>query len=709
MDIIAGKSIKKTLMSIKKQEIDNKGSAGGAAAAGGISFQVSVAALAMVHAVLELDDYSVLGIEDDFSLCSVHLETAHAVDDVVLIGDSGRALIQAKRTIVLSDKVTSQYSAALSQFVTHHFTARKPGDRYLLATSTRSSGRIIFDLRKLTESVRLNAAGLRDNPLTDAESEVIRKTHKLIAHHIAAVCRRDALQTEVDEVFASIWVLPLDLDAGGRDEMTAITLLRSRSKVSPKLVWGAITVLAETLAVQRASVDLNGLQDRIGRYLLPIERKKTVEDEFEFDMVKVNQIAAGKEVVLFDEFLGTEGLSIVEFYRFSEDGNQRIKFRGDICTLSDGSVHRYSYRSATTVGLTRFLEANKTRFLNSKLTLVPYNGQDNPNDGPWALARQELLTGLMNARLSLLKCVICDDPISEDRALLVEIDEEDLTHDCGYAHARCHRPSLRVLGEIQSALFAQFGALKDFDYQAWILANKHGPGILYSMKPLEPIAIMGWKPGTPRSIRGQRCIQLILDDKSSYYVTNRGRVERFGTESVDKDVAVMNERLSASWKRRDPWCVTPDYSMFGNFSTIAPTLKPGERLLRCTEARAAEFTAAIDKAYSSPQNFYTPVAILSDRKTGNPIEINQAIFLVSEPLELTSWLENWEEAGLQVPEYSVVILEKDEDFDALMLRCLRTGLQLFIDPLFDLRGDLMKGYDVQPLEEIRPHSGQIGA
>ncbi|KHA76969.1 hypothetical protein NC77_18665 [Janthinobacterium lividum] len=46
---------------------------------------------------------------------------------------------------------------------------------------------------------------------------------------------------------------------------------------------------------------------------------------------------------------------------------------------------------------------------------------------------------------------------------------------------------------------------------------------------------------------------------------------------------------------------------------------------------------------------------------------------------------------IAVPEYSVVILEKDEDFDALMLRFLQTGLQLFIDPLFDLRGDLIKG------------------
>lgn len=227
-------------------------------------------------------------------------------------------------------------------------------------------------------------------------------------------------------------------------------------------------------------------------------------------------------------------------------------------------------------------------------------------------------------------------PISEDRALLVEIDEEGLSHDVGYVHARCHRPSLRVLGELQSALLAQYGALKEFDYQSWILANKHGSGVLHSITRPQPIAIMGWKPRAPRSLRGPRCIQLILDDKSSHYVTDRGKVQRFGIDDVGEVVAIMNERIFASWKERNPWCVSPDHSIFGDFSTIAPSLKSGERLLRCTEAREAEFTAAIDTAYSSRRNFYTPIIVLTDRKNGDPIAINKAIFVVSQPLELKS-------------------------------------------------------------------------
>lgn len=62
-----------------------------------------------------------------------------------------------------------------------------------------------------------------------------------------------------------------------------------------------------------------------------------------------------------------------------------------------------------------------------------------------------------------------------------------------------------------------------------------------------------------------------------------------------------------------------------------------------------------------------------------------------------------------MPEYAVVVLEEDDDFDALMLYCLQMGLHLYIDPLFDLQGDLIKGYDVQPLDKLISPGSRIDA
>lgn len=678
----------------------SKGTAGGAAVAGGIGFQESVASLAIAHAVLNMNDYSVLGITSDFDLKSIHLETAHAIDDIVLVGATDRALIQAKRTVSLSDQVASDYSSALKQFVTHHFTERAEGDRYILATSIRSSARIIFDLRKLTESVRLNANALRENPLTEAETEVVTKTHRLISCHISAVCGRPALQTEVDEVFGSIWVLPLDLDPGGRDEFTAITLLRSRSKVSPKLVWNAIANLAKSLAEQRASVDLNGLEQRFGHFFVPLEKKKTVEDEFKFEVSQKNNIASGKEIVIFDQFMGSGGYSIVEFNRFSEDGSRRLRFQANICTLLDGSDHRYIYRSATIRGTERFLRDNQDHLSESRINIIPYNGDDDPNASIWAIAHQDLLTTQMQSKASVLKCVVCGDPVSENKALLVEIDEDGVENDIGYAHTRCHRPSLRVLGELQSELFSKYAALKDFDFQSWVLSNKFGPGILFSMSVPAPIVQIGWKPGIPTSLRGKWCIQITLDDGSSHYVTDRGKVHRFSSDQIDAAIQLMNDNIEKGIRERNPHCVTPDHAVFGNYSTIAQLLKPGQRLLRWKKAKAVEFTLAIDKAYSHPGNFYAPLTVLTGIDSGNPIVTRNTVFLISRPLDVAVSLDNWREAGLSFPEYGVTILEKDVDFDKFTQHYLDSGINIIIDPVFSPRGELLKGYIVETLSSL---------
>jgi hypothetical protein len=685
----------------KKIPVKNKGTSGGAAAAAGISFQQSVAALAMTHAALDLKDYPLLGIVDDFGLKSIHLETPDVIDDVVLIGRANRILIQAKRTVALSDLPTSEYSSALKQFVTHHFTARADNDRYILATSTRSSDRIIFDLRKLTESVRLNANALQDNPLTEKEIDVVTKTHKLISHHISTVFNRPALQSEIDEVFASIWVLPLDLDSGGRDEFTAITLLRSRSKVPPKLVWAVLLTLARSLAEQRTSVDIKGLRERVDQYLFAATQTKTFSDEFKFQLIRHNNMAAGKEVLIFDKFLGTDGYSIAEFSRFGTDGIRRIKFKGNDCILSDGSTHQYIYRSATMIGTTRFLEANLPLFENDKVTILPYTGDDNLDDSPWAKIHAELLDSKIHEKANFLTCLSCGDPISENKATLIEVDEEGHQGDIGFVHGRCHQARYRVLGELQSELFSKYSALIDFDFESWILANKFGPGILFSKALPAATARIAWKHGVPPLARGKWCIQILLDDGGSHYVTERGKVHRFGSDKISSAVEFINGNIAEGIKRRDPCCVTPDHSIFGTFSTIAPSLKVGERPLKWKEAKAVEFTSAIDEAYSSKQNYYAPLTVLINRETGEPLIMDGgAIFILSSPLDLATSIDNWRDAGMRIFNYGVSIIKNDAEFDAFAQSSLRSDVAIIIDPFLDLKGNLLKGYVVESFGEM---------
>lgn len=55
------------------------------------------------------------------------------------------------------------------------------------------------------------------------------------------------------------------------------------------------------------------------------------------------------------------------------------------------------------------------------------------------------------------------------------------------------------------------------------------------------MVIVGWKPGALKALRGQYCVQYILDDGSSHYVTDRGKVQRLGADEVEDLVTIMNK------------------------------------------------------------------------------------------------------------------------------------------------------------------------
>ena len=686
-------------MATKKRK-KMQGTSGGAAAAAGVGFQERVAALAMAHALVGSDDLASMGLRGEMTLRSIHLETAQAIDDVVLVGDQFRVLIQAKRSVSLSDALTSEFSAAISQFVHHHQNEQRAGDRYALATTLRSSERVTFDLCKLTESVRLNAQALVSDPLTEAEMDVLRKTRQLISHHLGALRSGTVADEEVEQILRCIWILPLDIESGGRDEALALVLLKSRSLVEPELIWTSLLELASTLARRRGSVDIAGLQERFSHLIKPVGEKKTAEDDLRLPVQQMNSVAAGREVVVIDRLLGTEGITVADFYRFAEDGRRRLAFKDDICTLANGSTHKVLYRSATMDGTTRYFEANRAVIAGREVTLVPYAGTDNPNESPWAMAHRDLLDGLLKRNSHLLQCIVCGDPVSENKALVAELDEEGTELAVGYVHQRCHRPSLRVLGEIRSDLFVAFSFLKDFDYEAWILANKNGPSLI-SQSPLsDGLHYAGWKAVATSTTRGNWCVRIDLEDGSASYATERAKVVRLGQVEALQYAAEVVSAFEEATATRDPWCYTSDRALFGAYSSIASRLRPGQRLLKCLKAEAVPFSAAIDVAYSSKRNHYTPLIVLLELETGRPFDILGTVPLITDPFGLSTYLDNWSEAGVSVPPYAVSVVASDRDFDLLVSSSFERAHRVVIDLLVDMRGVPLRGLVVRPLEDL---------
>ncbi|MEX0139614.1 hypothetical protein MRBLMS1_000374 [Massilia sp. LMS1-1-1.1] len=683
---------------VKQNKKQKNGSAGGSAAAGGMNFQGRVAALAIAHALIEYEDYSALALDAGYQLESVHLETCNEIDDVVLEG-SYRVFIQAKRNLPLSDLPTSQLSKVLQQFVRHYHNEWKQDDRYVLATSTESSSRIIIDLRKITTSLRLNASALSSNPYTLAEQDVIEKTKKMIEFHWLETKGYKPSEIEVINLLKIIWILPLDIGSNGSDERLAISLLRSRSIIDAPLLWTATVNLASNLMENRQSVDLNGIVHALGSYIKPKGEKKSALEEFKLT-IKHGPISTGKEVVLFDGFRNMDALCIGEYERFSKDGRRIFQFSANCCTLPDGTTQPILYRGATVTGLRRFISSNQSLFRERKILFLPRSCGDKPDKGVYAVAHEQLLSKIIFNKTNLFSCLSCGYPLSEDRALSVEVDEEGMSLDVGFIHKRCQRPSLRVLGEIQSELFAEFPDLTDFDYEGWILANRFGQSALSQFPYNGVVATAVWQFAPSASLRGSWCVRVNLEDGSAGYVTQRGKVERFGMQEAHEKAKELSDSYIKQREKKDPWVYTSDHSVCGTMLDVRRRFGATHKLLKCESAEATSFDSGIEVAYSSRCHHYAPLVVLLSKDTGKPLLIDGAIYFLNDPFVLSRFLENWKDAGKNVDDYVVNVVSEDTTFDNLVLAATQNNHHVFIDPLFEENGEIVSGVKVIPFKEV---------
>src|SRR5208337_4958930 len=105
------------------------GSAGGAAGAGGFSFQDSVTAWAAVGVLAEQAVTPRWGLDPATFFTEIRCETGLPVDDLMVITSAGGAVyIQVKRSLRLSDKPDSDLASAIDQFV-RQYLAQRSGSR----------------------------------------------------------------------------------------------------------------------------------------------------------------------------------------------------------------------------------------------------------------------------------------------------------------------------------------------------------------------------------------------------------------------------------------------------------------------------------------------------------------------------------------------------------------------------------------------------
>ncbi|MFI5830056.1 hypothetical protein ACIA6C_22890 [Streptomyces sp. NPDC051578] len=683
------------------------GNSGGAATHSGIDFQQRIAALAMIHMLCGITDLDFLGFGSGMQVDELRFETEDQIDDLVLVGPAGRHFVQAKNTISVSGDPTSEFGSVLAQFVGQYVSDNRPGDVYVLATSIEASSRVRKVLRKLTESARLDQSDSRGIPLTVEERDVLEKTEGIIRHHHEALAG-DAISPEgVQRVLARIRICSLDIREGGSLEAAALLLLSSKATVPPRLLWGGLVALAVSLARDRLSISTAGLQDRMGMY---VSERPGDRDNKELKLFTEDLLAGlsyGREIVLARSPFEEYDFVIADFKRFDDTGAKRLNFANGYVELAQGQRWELIGRWATSAGLERYMHDRVEEYADKQVVVLAANFTDDPSTAPAALAHGARCANLAARIENTFLCRHCGDHISEDGAPLVEVDEEGSPADIGLVHESCRTPTDRVLGGIDAALFRENRRLRNFDYKGWITAVQGGQwlfgGLLESSMKLAPIS---WKSEYDDFSQGGWCVKASLEDGGANYVTDRGRVKRFSADHAARGAEVMNDHISQAREAGDPVCYSASGSMFGSYSQL---LGLGHDPVPCTGAEAVRYTRAIGDAYSDCKQYYAPLAYLVDVETGDPIVVDGVISLLHNPLELETYLRNWERCGIKLPEFTVSALLTDEQFDRFVRIAMTRGMRVVINPKLALHGDLVSGFWMENFEHLTrcgPHGSK---
>jgi hypothetical protein len=369
--------------------------------------------------------------------------------------------------------------------------------------------------------------------------------------------------------------------------------------------------------------------------------------------------------------------------------------------LPDGRIWQVIHRAATLTGVQRYLEGNADNYSDKKLAILSDKTKEDYDLSEFAIAYSELCKKLCLNSTEPLNCIKCGDFVSEDATPLVEIDCENSDHIVGLVHQGCLASVDRILGKIDADLFREYDFLKDFDYITWFNQLKDGQGLFNGLhgKPAQ-IYPMAWKSDALKLAKGKYCIKINLEDGSSRYVHDRGKVLKQSLEEAQNNLKLFVEGFKENKSNRDPSCYTSKNEHFGNYSTLEKLKDEDEECIECINAEIVVCTKAIEDAYSDVKNFYAPVFFLTDGHSGLPLLIHNALFILNNPLELGVYLKNWNKAGIEIPDYSIKIIKTDQEFDLFMAQLLKDNVQVVANPKFNMKGDPISGIVFQEISVL---------
>ena len=668
----------------------------GAATSSGIEYQQRVASLFLLYQYAQMDTASLVGVAGEHLVIEIRFESTAPIDDLQLNCNNGTLIyLNIKRSLSLSDELESDFGGVIGQFV-RAFVANPTGNSaFCLATSADSSEKVLCDLRKLCEAIRLNDTGFQSNPLNKSEADVLMRYRRIFFEQFKRVTNRDATESDFLSFSRRVFVATLDVEEGRPVHQAALLLLAANQFPKPDLIWSLLMKNAAFYASNRLSVNRAGITALLDTFRA--EKEQAVESQLNQAVpqyVFQGDIPCGKEVFIVKSILPEWDFNVVELFRFNDAGEKKVRLRNGKLLLAQGDIEtEVVFRAATTKAVERFIEGNPETFKEKKIAILPANEIETVEDEPAAKAYRERCKALTELAKDRPECLHCGKKIFQGDPLFVEVDEPDLPNVVGIVHSRCRRPLDRVIG--QARFDGKTKTLPDFDLHAWVVALLRGQALIQGIKASsgfnQPITNIAWNSDHEYDSDYSYCVRLSLANHNYKYTYRRGKIERLTKAEAEMQVKQFSRLIGEAKAANDPWCLTSKMLAFGTYSVLVGRKNEDEQISEVLSAEVVTYSDLLAKLYNTNENYYAPVGLVRDIESELPLCFNGIVPLISDPLKFNDFVQNWAEAGLDDGKLGLKVIKDDRDFDNLMRRTFGDGFTPVIDPLFDKNQELVRG------------------
>lgn len=651
-------------------------SGAGASVSSGASYQARVGAYVIACQICGADTGTAISPLD--TVAKVSFETMEEVDDINLqLMDGGVVYIQAKAIISFSLSEKGELRAVLDQFRRQR---RHPGDSLVLVTTSRSSKTVTYDLRSALDAYR--NAGEVDFYKTQP------KALAAIIDGLKTILNALGANGETDTIIKAMSVLVLDIEEHDALEQAIILILHSHRFMAPAAIWGKLVSDCVTFAKSRRVVDIAGIDKSYARFIrngMELNANTDAAEEL-FKITLEGELSVAREIVLCESdgsSIFPEGLCMVEFYRFDEDCRERIGFSDDTVILANGTELTLLQRAATFEGMTRLMKRDQGLLEKREITLMPANIDEDIEQSSCAKIQRQRVDHAIAVNKHPLICLHCARPIFASTAHSVELPPVD-TPRVGLVHDECLRPADRVLGTIKNEMFDTHVELVDFDATGWFKAL-HGGQMVFDNADYIADARMAhilWGGGEAQGPLGDFMIEVSLVNGEREIVTQRNGVHRFSKKAAE-DFAERLNTMFAENRATDPYVYSDQTKTFGPRSKVLELIGMKETLRLVDQARTRRYDAGFAVRYSRPGSWYAPLLYLKSACTGEPVAIQDTVIFLTNPLTMKRYLENWNEAQIEVGDYRTEAILTDVAFDEFMRWNENRGFSAIVNPILD--------------------------